>query len=316
MKIIGLKSIDFFHMILGTNLKKDLLYFDEIIIDQDHFKMCSDMIKMDSGLQNGELEFNLNEIEYLEKIGLVKIENTKSYFKDNISIADLNLIDVKSDYVIKKKNKTLSQDDIQKELIAQMFLDNFESNMNARKICSSLNENSVFNVKPIFDVRIGHHPNYPTLKHLYSNNLAKKEDILNLVLRKLPLPDSQVSWEELIDFRNNTDLKIYRLGLMNWISDIGKSNSNIYEIEQKLDYLLAQYEERMINGKIKYQVGTMELIVTTSAVVLENIVKLNWSKAAKGIFDLKRRNIDLMIGETLAPGREVAYLSKIKEKFK
>lgn len=94
---------------------------------------------------------------------------------------------------------------------------------------------------------------------------------------------------------------------------MGNSELNTYEIEQKLEYLLAQYEERLKKEKIKYRIGNAELVITTSLMVLENIVKLNWSKAAKSLFNLKRRSVDLMIGETLAPGREVAYISKIKE---
>ena len=37
MNNIGLKSFDFYHIVAGTNLKQDLLYFDEIIIDQKTF---------------------------------------------------------------------------------------------------------------------------------------------------------------------------------------------------------------------------------------------------------------------------------------
>lgn len=188
MNTIGIKSLDFFHIATDTNLKNDLLYFNEIIIDQEHFKMCSDMVHSTDPISLKEkLKFSINEIEFLEKQGLVKIENINTVFKDVLSIEELDLINFPSDYVLKDKNKTKSQKDIVNELFAQMHLDNVESNLNARKICSKLNEKNIFNVKPILEIRMENHPNFPDFSPLFENKLSKNTDIANLVLRKTPI---------------------------------------------------------------------------------------------------------------------------------
>ena len=260
-----------------------------------------------------ELEFSINEIEFLENKGLIKIENTNTLFENIIPNEELGLISLPNDYVLKDKSKTVSQNDIKNELLTQMHLDNIQSNLNARKICSKLNEKDIFNIKPILEVRMENYPHFPDFSSSFENKFSKTTDIVNLILRKTPIIDNIVSWEEIIDFRANKDLNVSRLGIINWISEMGNSNLTVYEIEQKLDYLLAQYEESLRKAKIKYNVGSTELVVTTSLMVLENIVKLNWSKAAKSLFELKRQSVDLLIGETLFPGREVAYLSKVRE---
>ena len=82
--------------------------------------MCSDMVNStESGSLKEKLDFSINEIEFLEKKGLVKIENTKTVFANVISTSELDLIDFSRDYVLKDKSKTKSQEDIKNELLAQ-----------------------------------------------------------------------------------------------------------------------------------------------------------------------------------------------------
>jgi hypothetical protein len=57
----------------------------------------------------------------------------------------------------------------------------------------------------------------------------------------------------------------------------------------------------------------MVLVVTGAA--LENLMKFKLEKLAKLGFDLKRRNIDLLIEESKAPGRDVSYLVKARAGF-
>lgn len=190
-----------------------------------------------------------------------------------------------------------------------------ESNLNSRIFCSKLNEIGNMDIKPIIEIREIGERFLPDLKHSQINSFERKVNVTTLILKKFPIPDKTVSWEEIIMFKKNPDLQVYRLGILNWIAEIGNSSLTMYEIEQKLELLIIKYEERLKWEKIKYHTGSTELIVTSTLDVLENVVKLKWSRAAKSLFDLKRRKADLMIGETLAPGREVAYISKVQKKF-
>ena len=61
--------------------------------------------------------------------------------------------------------------------------------------------------------------------------------------------------------------------------------------------------------------GVVETFVTTSAEIVESLVTFKWSKAAKRLFAMRHKQIDLMKAELTAPGREVAYIVKARERF-
>ncbi|MEM8721448.1 MAG: hypothetical protein AAGE84_19510 [Cyanobacteria bacterium P01_G01_bin.39] len=96
---------------------------------------------------------------------------------------------------------------------------------------------------------------------------------------------------------------------------IGKSNVSVVELEEELEYLLAEYESFMKLQKLKIETGAFQTILTTGGDMVENMIKLNFSKAAKSAFDLKRRKIALMELERKAPGREVSYIVNSQKKL-
>jgi hypothetical protein len=57
----------------------------------------------------------------------------------------------------------------------------------------------------------------------------------------------------------------------------------------------------------------METFITTSLEVIENIAKINFSKAAKVIFELGKQDINLLEAEQKMVGKEVAIIQKAKE---
>lgn len=87
------------------------------------------------------------------------------------------------------------------------------------------------------------------------------------------------------------------------------------EVEEKLEYLIDQYQQHMKLHRMKTNVGTLETVVTTSAEVLGDLFSFKWGKAAQALFALKRRQVALLEGELTAPGNEVAYIVKARERF-
>ena len=49
--------------------------------------------------------------------------------------------------------------------------------------------------------------------------------------------------------------------------------------------------------------------------VFEDVVKLKWSKIAKGVLSIKKRRVELLEAEMKAPGRECAYLFSPRKRF-
>ena len=84
------------------------------------------------------------------------------------------------------------------------------------------------------------------------------------------------------------------------------------EIDQKIEYLLIEYKKQLDLHKIKDETGIIETVVTIGLDVLENLVKLNLSKAAKVFFDIKKQELLLLEGEEKLVGKEVAYLHQVR----
>ncbi len=145
--------------------------------------------------------------------------------------------------------------------------------------------------------------------------IRKQQEIASVVLSKFPVPADDTPWEQIIEFRSDPENQLSRLALRRWISQLASSPKSKGETEEELQYLLHQYTRLMELHKMKYERDILEIIVVTGLEVLENIVRLNWSKAAKTIFDLKRRRVDFLLQQQNIPGQEVAYVAKARSVF-
>ncbi len=158
---------------------------------------------------------------------------------------------------------------------------------------------------------------FPILKRPIDSidSRAQKNDILELVINKLPVPSADTPWEKIIDFRNDPETQNKLLALKNWISEIPRSNFSIPEVEERLDHLTQEYRSYMELQRIKSNTGTLETIFVTTAEVVENLLRLSPSKATKSLFAIRNRKIALLESEKSAPGREVAFIIKALEQF-
>jgi hypothetical protein len=87
------------------------------------------------------------------------------------------------------------------------------------------------------------------------------------------------------------------------------------ELEQELEWLLHEYEEHMRLHRMKVNKGSLEVVVTLAAELVEDVAKLRLRNAAGLLFERRRREIALLEAERSAPGRELAYISKAKAAF-
>jgi hypothetical protein len=159
------------------------------------------------------------------------------------------------------------------------------------------------------------YPILPTLSRSPTPNAATKNDVVQIVLKAMPTPDESVSWEQIIEYRNDPDSAGKFWGLRNWMNEVAKSSLSATEIEDKLEYLMYQYQQHINLHKLKTNTGTLETVIVTGAEILENLMKVNWGKIAKGLFALKHRQISLLECELNAPGKEVAYIIKARNIF-
>ncbi len=144
---------------------------------------------------------------------------------------------------------------------------------------------------------------------------SKKNDVYRLIIDALPIPDDSTPWEQIIEFRDDSDSQQKLLDLRNWVNEVARGDFTPIEIEQKVEYLLSQYKRHLELHKMKISKGTWETIIVSSAELLEDLAKFKWGKIAKSLFAIKHRKIALLEGELNSPGSEVAYIIKAKEAF-
>lgn len=147
------------------------------------------------------------------------------------------------------------------------------------------------------------------------NEVTSHNSVLEVVVRNLPTPTEDVTWEEILQFRGDLDSKRKLTALREWVNDVARARLTAREVEQKLAYLLDEYDAHMRLHRIKTKSGLLRTICVTSAEVMENILKLKLGDLAKMPFELHEKHVALLEAERSAPGRQLAYLLQAREIF-
>ena len=140
-------------------------------------------------------------------------------------------------------------------------------------------------------------------------------DVVHLVIRALPMPSESHSLEDLLHFRKAMASEGLVQSLRVWMDDVASGRTTVVEAGDKLEDLVARYERALQLERMRVHSGMVETLVVTTAQIAESLAKMRWSKLAKGLFDVRRKKVDLMRAEMQLPGRELAYISRAREKF-
>lgn len=139
--------------------------------------------------------------------------------------------------------------------------------------------------------------------------------VMNVTLTRVPVPDAETPLEKIIDFKSDPDTRDKFRRLRLWVSQIARENYSPIEIEDRIETALHDYELHLRHAKVQFGYGTLQTIVVTAAEVLEHLAKLEFSKAARELFSIGEKRLELMSAELTAPGRELAYVAKAREQF-
>lgn len=304
MKTVGVVSIDPWFVLDDTDsFFIDLIYFDKLVytvVARDALKQfCYSLPK-----GGKHFESKLKELEILEKAGLITeykkdqfLRDKERFINDKVIEYSLKAVELCSKFITEEKHF----DDFFID-----FLRRFREvgQLNSRVAAIMLNHQTGDNYIPV--VRSDYH-NFPT-QELYTTST-----VLSVVIRKFPFVTGTLDFNKFIEFKADEDTKLKLDRLRDWVLDMSKKNYSVKEIEQKLDYLLSEYCKQLEIHKLKYELGTMETFVTTSLEVIENVAKLNFSKAAKVIFELGKQDVNLLEAEQKMIGKEVAIIKKAKD---
>lgn len=142
-----------------------------------------------------------------------------------------------------------------------------------------------------------------------------KADVAHLVLNEIPQPSEDTPWEEVMAFREEEQIALKHSRLKNWINDVARLRLPIHELQEKYQQLVYEYQMALKIAKIKFEKATMHVIVSTTAEVIEDLVKVKWKKLTDIPFEIRKEAAELLEAEHTATGREVAYILKAQERF-
>lgn len=151
----------------------------------------------------------------------------------------------------------------------------------------------------------------------YSRELpnSNKSDVAQVVINRLPLPNNETPWEQIIDYRKDSETQKLLSSLRRWISKTAKQNLPPLEIEEEIESLINDFQEHMKLHKMKANTETVEVLVKLLPETIENLIKLRFSKLPEPLFVFKKRQINLMEAELNTPGKEMAYIIKTRDTF-
>jgi len=304
MRTIGIFTIDPWTLLDDSSMKKELLYFDHL----NYFiRGKATLEKLCNSLPKGKEAFikRMNELEELEKAGLITEYTIEQFDRDYKSYKDeTTLTQAWKRYEL--ANGFLEAND---KSFKEKFVDFLERFREVGQLEARTNA-IVLNMK-LQDEFV------PIIKKSYKNfkedEYLRKASVLSVIINQFPITIEELSTERLIELKSDEDASLKLCRLRNWAVEVSNTKLSEKEINQKLGYLLSEYKTQLDLHKIKYDLGVIETFVTTSLEVLENIVKLNLSKAAKVFFDLKRKELTLLEAEEKFIGKEVAYMQLIEQ---
>ena len=323
MPKIGVLPINLSIIANPINLKKLILFFDKIIVEGhllDEAIENANYWHVKKGCSIASVNYNIQNIKYLGKAGLLDTYTTTiprllSYregkFHFNLEHEWLN--PKKGD---KSKKKKKSKIDWSKSKPSEEIIANFL--VNYHKIYPF--EEARLQSLMLSDKGLGAYPILDGMPHPYlgidlgPDLFHSKRDILKFVLSVIPEPADDVSWEQLIDFKNDPDTMAKYYALTKWINEVSQKNLQLNDIEDEYKYLYHQYTNHYKIHKMKYKQSTLNVITTAAIDVLTGQIGI--SGVSTSFFSIWKQNLALLEAETKIIGKEIAYIYKANKVFK
>jgi len=155
----------------------------------------------------------------------------------------------------------------------------------------------------------------PASSDCLSDKDKRLGDVCEIVIKELPLPGPLTGWDDVLSFRSDATHQASLRKLRLWMDKVAASSSAVSELADELKDLLSDYERYMRIQGMKVNTGILETVVTVSAKVAEDLVKVKWGELGRLPFLIRHRRIDLLEAEMRAPGREIAYVASARAAF-
>ncbi|MCG7874677.1 MAG: hypothetical protein JAZ11_21620 [Candidatus Thiodiazotropha lotti] len=156
----------------------------------------------------------------------------------------------------------------------------------------------------------------PIVAHLSTNSfdtLNTFPTAIELVIKNIPLPPDNIPWEDLIQFRSESENISKLRALRIWIQKQATNPDNPRLMLQELEALTEDYKKYMRIQHQKYSRGILSTVLSSAAAVVGQLESGNYSEALLAMLSMRSHKLALEEAEMNAPGREVSYLVKASQ---
>ena len=326
-----IKAISAFGLSNMNDLKRDILFFDKIYFDETLAQDQLQKARLAHMYGNAQIANPLSKdeliatTEYLIDLGVLeKIEIVKS-IQDGINeLYEKNhdeYFDIEKDYKLFREvlyhfftsyeDNPHERPPISYECKALNFISNLLVRMYSQ-INSILNDDGFYNIN---SSEIKFNERESKLWYEKLNESFKFSQTVNVIIENIPVPGDNVPFDEILDWKNQSDNLLRYKRLHNWINKSVNGKLSAAELKDEIEYLTLEFEHRMKLEKMNYRLTNMNSLIYIPFKVIEDTIKLNWSNIPKTLFSIKQSKTKLLIAETKAVGKEISYLSSMKNKF-
>lgn len=140
--------------------------------------------------------------------------------------------------------------------------------------------------------------------------LAKIDRVsaVQVLLRAVPSANRATPWEAVLDFRSDEENRLRYRKLRGWLADATRDGSTVAEFEDRMGGLLVDLETSVRLHHKKLNIGSIELLLRTSATVLQDLLRFQLGSAVSLLIELISRRPRVLEAELSNPGSELAYL--------
>ena len=297
------------------SLKRDLLLFDKLIIAPDgmlvgppHFEKLRSKFKSNR-VRNflEKYDLKMEEYEFLLSKGLVELIETPQ-----IPVLDKNNVHYKAYEQFMEYDMKL-----RKIWFAPI---NTTEPYDRQKRGLSMSNDYITRLVWINYLLKGDNNYIPIYEYTSSNfvtiNNAAKSTIYEVILKEMPVPAKDTSWEQIFLFRSDPDVKVKYYRLIDWINNVAKMDLKLDDFEDRYNHLYSEYLHEFKKYKMRHHRSWVRVILVGTGAMIDNVARFKFEKIATTVCDFLERRSDLLDFEKGIEGRELAYIHAVESAFK
>ncbi|WP_254413332.1 hypothetical protein [Dyadobacter diqingensis] len=311
------------------DIKRDLILFDQVVFPELDY-VCKEMYNSFHRKYPIDTKIVIRELEKLQESDLVKDyklsqnelseETIKALFKDELS----EMIFMGGLHVIMElENRYNFQINNREEILKDVDINEFEKEKWLK--LSSIEEvrstliTRIIETQQEFDI-IDSKP--AIIRELNKDGSAipiDKHNAFSYLLKDLPFPSTQVTWEEIVEFKQNEDNQLRLRRLRKWLKKSLEENVNAETLADEYSDLKLEFNDSMKLHKMKTQNGSLNIYIKAGQAIW-GLLSGNFEKLVELLGDEKiginRRYLELREAENQSDGKEIAYNFFANEKFR